>query len=287
MPSACIYKQWFHCHSLEPDFEFGHYFANVVRVSSTGPASVSSLLRMHASLYEQITSLHTRLGSGEMARVDKARGMVWPDPDYYKPMPLCRAIITVLDRRHEDGFVNIKEAIHQQTLLMILTGDISGLSAPVSFESIESECLPLESHELPLDDPSITMVRVTVGTAVKFISDLDKRERAAYPELRNHSIDMELCPPRYKDEISRAQPSRHEDVTTGKEVESYTRSLTPDDWADGYIRSIEKEGTGNDRLIKEAIDRIKTVERGEVWQSNEMDSWLGRTAEPPWMGPWD
>lgn len=97
MPSACIYKQWFHCHSLEPDFEFGHYFANVVRVSSTGPASVSSLLRMHASLYEQITSLHTRLGSGEMARVDKARGMVWPDPDYYKPMPLCRAIITVLD----------------------------------------------------------------------------------------------------------------------------------------------------------------------------------------------
>lgn len=142
----------------------------------------------YTPLFTQITSLHTRLSNGEMAKDDKARGMVWSDTENYKSMPLCRSIIMVLDRTSEGDFVNIKDEIHQQTLIiMILTGDSSRLNAPMGFESIESECLPLESLELQVDDSNIIMVRVKVGTAVKFITDFEKREQAAYPETRNRS----------------------------------------------------------------------------------------------------
>lgn len=275
VPSACIYKQWFHCHDLEPNFNFGHYFACPIRVTPTGPASVSNLLQIHASIWSQAALRHAQLSRGELARVDKARCMVWPEPKNYTPTPLCRAIITVLDRfDNEDEFANIKDQIHRQTLLLILTGDSSGLSAPISFDSIATECLPLESNELQVDNDA-RMVRVTVGTAVKFITDIEKRELAAYPETQNHSIDSRHCPRRYVDDINSATNDPGEAV------------LTADEYADMIMRRAEKVGIDGDRKSYESVRRVEAAQKGDVWPQPDRDPWLGRTADGPHMGPWD
>ncbi|KAK2768244.1 hypothetical protein FQN54_000096 [Arachnomyces sp. PD_36] len=271
VPSACIHKQWFHCYDLMPDFDFGHYFANVIRVPSKGPDSISSLLRIHASICAQVFSIHDQLKRGETPETERAYGK-WPDAQNYKPIPLFRSIIAVFDRNGDsDGFVNIKEEIHRLTLLLILTGDTTGLSAPISFESIRADSLPLEPHALKIDC-DVSMVRVTLGTAVKFITDLEKRELAAYPEIRGNSVDTSYCP--------RLCSKEFLDVTDNCITNA-------DDWADIHLRKAEEVGIDNCHKTYQAIRRIKAALGGEVWPQVEGDSWLGRTAEGTYMGAWE
>ena len=53
-------------------------------------------------------------------------------------LPLCRAIVVVLDQFEEDteeeadGSISVDKASLRQTILMVSTGDDSGLSAPIS-----------------------------------------------------------------------------------------------------------------------------------------------------------
>ena len=37
---AAAYEEWFRCQDREPDIEFGHFFANMVRVPESGPETV-------------------------------------------------------------------------------------------------------------------------------------------------------------------------------------------------------------------------------------------------------
>ncbi|KAK2759444.1 hypothetical protein FQN54_002922 [Arachnomyces sp. PD_36] len=261
VPSACIYKQWFHCHNLDPYLDFEHYFSTVIRVPPSGPTTVSSLLRMHASICEQAASVHARLRSGELAKFSESNILVSPDPDNYQLMPLCRSIIVVLDKPAEDeGFTSVKEEIHRRTILLIITDDTSGLSAPISFDSIESDCLPLESDELKVDCDA-KMARVTIGTGVKFIADLMKREQV----VDRSRVEKSLCPVDDNDKAI----------------------LSADDFADIRLRSTREKGIDGDPDTYEAVRRVKASMRGDVWPEPEADPWLGRTWDPPFMGPWD
>lgn len=50
---GCIYKQWFLYYNNEPDIEFGHFFADPVRITSSGPKTVAEIVRSHKSLCDQ------------------------------------------------------------------------------------------------------------------------------------------------------------------------------------------------------------------------------------------
>ncbi len=76
---------------------------------------------------------------------------------------------------------------------MVRTGDESHLSAPITFEQIKAQTLPLRRDDWILE--GIEVVRVSLTTAVNLIANLQQKEEAAFPSKKNgHVIDRSLCP---------------------------------------------------------------------------------------------
>lgn len=69
---------------------------------------------------------------------------------------------------------------------MVRTGVKSDPRAPVSFESLGALSLPRARSYIAAYD-EIDAVRVSLGTAVAFITDLDQREEAAFPHSQDRS----------------------------------------------------------------------------------------------------
>jgi len=65
---------------------------------------------------------------------------------------------------------------------------------PISFSDIEKHSLPLSQNDLEAKAEGIDVIRVTLPVAVRFIAELEERENAAFPELRNNAVEMDLCP---------------------------------------------------------------------------------------------
>ncbi|MCJ1268446.1 hypothetical protein MMC22_008334 [Lobaria immixta] len=113
---------------------------------------------------------------------------------------LIVAIIVVLDELapepvpEPDGSASLGRLLREQNVLLVLTGDDSNLSAPINFESIRAQSLPLARNDIPVN-PKIDAVRVSLATAVRFIADLQQREEMAFPNLRDYSvIDQSISP---------------------------------------------------------------------------------------------
>ena len=70
--------------------------------------------------------------------------------------------------------------VHEETLLLVRTGDESGLSAPIEFDCIKSKCRPLEFQGVAT--VSSDVIRVSIATAVEFVTGLLLREEAAFPD---------------------------------------------------------------------------------------------------------
>lgn len=51
---AAVYEEWLRCHNTEPNIEYGHFFANPVRITSTGPSTVRGVIDAHLSLHTSI-----------------------------------------------------------------------------------------------------------------------------------------------------------------------------------------------------------------------------------------
>lgn len=54
---ASFYKKWFRCHNNDPNLEFGHFFANPIRVTSTGPSTTVGIFEAHKLLCNNAVSL--------------------------------------------------------------------------------------------------------------------------------------------------------------------------------------------------------------------------------------
>ena len=165
---ACAYKEWFRAHDNDPNIEFGSFFANPIRITSSGPGTIAGILEAHNSLCNQAVYLLDMIRQG---KADEAHLFTWPDPRNYKLLPLYRAIIVVLDELATSNVTKphqpivLDEQVQRQTVLMILTGDETGLSAPISFESVSSQSLPLLKAEIADD---VEVIRVSLRTAVRF-----------------------------------------------------------------------------------------------------------------------
>jgi hypothetical protein len=54
---AAIYEEWLRCHNSELNIEYGHFFGNPVRVTSTGPSTLRGPIDAHLSLCTQASGL--------------------------------------------------------------------------------------------------------------------------------------------------------------------------------------------------------------------------------------
>ncbi|KAI9849466.1 MAG: hypothetical protein M1837_004086 [Sclerophora amabilis] len=247
---GCIYKKWFCYHDNEPSIEFGHFFAEPVRITSTGPTTITGILEAHRTRCYMASSLLGKIARGEAGEAYMSH---WPDPQEYKLLPLYQALIVILDELAEviemdtDGSVSLDEMSQRQSVLMVLTGEESYLSAPISFESIRGESLPLAKSDLDTEENTCA-VRVSLATAVRFIADLERREEAAFPNMRDLSlIDKHICPS--------IDDARHAGVSI----------LSADAYAEGLMQMAEEKGIDNTWETRESVRRVKAAKRGEVY----------------------
>lgn len=176
---ACIYKDWFRYHSDNPDFGYGHFFANPIQINSIGPKTIADICEAHKSLCNRVSSLSDQGGQGK-AHVHDGRS-----PQDYKLLPLCRAILMILDERcpNPSGRLSLENQVQRQNVLIVRTREKDGLSAPISFDTIRSQSMPTGRSDVDTEESENT-IRVSLRTAVKFILDLRQREEMAFPNLR-------------------------------------------------------------------------------------------------------
>ncbi|CAF9912597.1 hypothetical protein IMSHALPRED_000358 [Imshaugia aleurites] len=247
---GCIYKEWFRCHDYKPRMDFEHFFANPVRITSTGPTTIFDILETHEYLHNQTSLLLDKIRRGEL---EKSRMSACLSPQNYKLSPTCRAIIIVLDKlasREDDkffsgGYISLDEEVQKQNVLMVRTGDESGLSEPINFESVRERALPLARPDLNPHD-GIEAIRVTLATAVGFVVDLQRREELAFPESAPSSaVDRALGP------------------TPHHPKESSASTTNADEWVDKLMEIADDEGVDNVWEVRMAVSTVNAMHRGE------------------------
>jgi hypothetical protein len=118
-----------------------------------------------------------------------------------------------------------------------------GLSAPISFEGLKQQSLPLERPDTITED--IDVVRVPLATAVQFIIGLEVREDLASPNTKREvPLEVGLCPSL--------------DCTEDKQARE-----SPETWADAHMIAAEKHGYDNDLFTWEFIRRVQADLVGE------------------------
>jgi hypothetical protein len=261
LPFGSIYKEWFRYHGDEPNIEFGHFFTCPIRITSTGPETIAGILKVHKSLYEQGCSLL----NGMDGAYSKIHLSPWPKPQQHKLLPLCRAIVVLIDQLapsespEPDGFVYVDKYAQRQSVVMIRTGDESCLSAPISFESIRGHSLPLDRSDITARD-EIDAVRVSLTTAVRFIADLQRREDAAYPYARDRSlVDTSLGP--------------HTPCSIN---ETGSLATSADEWADEIMQEVEEKGIDNVGYTRVVVHEVQAAIKGEVLVKNPPYFFYGR-----------
>jgi hypothetical protein len=81
--------------------------------------------------------------------------------------------------KQTDGLRHYDDFVQNQSIILVRTGHEKGLSAPISFESLEGKALPLGRSE---DMGNINAIRVPLQAGVHFVAQLLLREEAEFPE---------------------------------------------------------------------------------------------------------
>lgn len=234
LPFGCIFNQWLKYHDGQPNIEFRCFFAHLVRVYPSGPATVQGIVDAHREFCAEAISLLERIESGEEAR--EYGGGPWKDLQNYKIMATYRAVVIMMDEYLEpqsdgdyDTLIDLEEHSKKQNVLLARTGDDSHLKSPVSFESLRVTglCLPLARTDLP--DTSDDVVKVSIATAVKFVTDLQQREHTTFPEP--------------------------------KDVLNMDRNAK--EWAEETLEEADEEGIDNHPDAWDTVRRVKATRRGE------------------------
>lgn len=261
---GCIFKEWFRYQDYKPRMDFEQFFANPIRITSTGPSTIFDILETHEYLHNQASLLLDKIKRDER---ESPRISARPSVQNFKLFPICRAIVMVFDefvsmedQDYPDGYVEIDEELQRQNVLMVRTGDESGLSEAINFESVREQALPLARPDLNAHD-GIEAIRVTLATAVRFVIDLQRREELAFPESGSISaVEPALC----------AFPHHSKMLPA--------TMTNADEWVDKLMEIADDEGVENVWEVQTAVSTIKAMHRGE---SRLIDFW------PPYVsGTW-
>jgi hypothetical protein len=238
-PFGCIYKEWIRYHNGRPPIEFQDFFAHLVRVYPTGPTTIQEVIAAHKSLCQEAVSLLGRIERGEAKRPN---GLAWRDPRAYNLNPTYHGIIIVMDQYLEPDFepdlgelIDLHEQAQKLTVLLVRTGDDSNLCAPINFEELRTNgfCLPLARSDVSATCDDV--VRVSLATAVKFVSDLHQREVDTHPPTEA-----------VRDWEQRAQR-----------------------YADETMKKADADGIDNVRPTWTAVRRVKAARKGEIFEPRE------------------
>lgn len=194
---AAVYEEWLRCHNTDPNIEYGHFFANPVRITSTDPSTVRGVIDAHLSLCTQASRLINQ-AKGQADNFIEQRPSAL---QHYSLLPLYHAIVVIIDRyrpdrdreNESDGFISLRKVAQRQTVLIARTGAEEGLSAPISLESLKPQSLPFDRSDVITQDVDVT--RVPLAVAVQFIVSLEVREERAIPKSKDElPLDISLCP---------------------------------------------------------------------------------------------
>jgi hypothetical protein len=120
--------------------------------------------------------------------------------EHYKILPLCRAIIVVVDQsvpQHEMDRItsttgerithpsSVPAFAPLQNVLLVRTGDEADLSASIDFSVLAKHALPRERPDIPFMSES-AVIRVPLPVAVEYMCDLQRREEDTIPEFYTH-----------------------------------------------------------------------------------------------------
>jgi hypothetical protein len=242
---AAIYEEWLRSHDTEPNIEYGHFFANPVRITSTGPSTIRGVIDAHRSLCTQTSSLINQA----KRRADNIIEQRPSSSQHYSLLSLYHAIIVIIDRLdrlkpESDGFISLRKLAQHQTVLIARTGAEEGLSVPISFESLKSQSLPLKRSDVIAQD--VDVVRVSLATAVQFMVSLEIKEKLAIPETKDEfPLDTSLCP--------YPPPKGFE--------ENDQVCYSPEAWADALMVAAERHGYNN---IPETWESVRRVQAGLI-----------------------
>ncbi|KAK3294393.1 uncharacterized protein B0H64DRAFT_433567 [Chaetomium fimeti] len=104
-------------------------------------------------------------GAGDWETIEDQRFLVL--------QPLFRAVAIVLHARDYDVFI---QDISQIPVLLVLTGNVEGLSAPIAFDHIADQVVVHHDHAAD----SVQVAETRLSTAVGFLMHLEQRELAAF-----------------------------------------------------------------------------------------------------------
>ena len=236
-PFACLYKAWYRYHGNDPNFDHGYFWANPIQITKSGPKTIAEILNVHKSFCNQTSSLLEQLEHEQDGAAEKSYQSPWLSPKDYGLLPLCRALLVILDALPEytNDDPSLDRDVHIQTVLLVRTGNEDGLSAPIEFDTIMSKSLPLERS-----DADHNVIRVPLSTAITFVLDLQRREEQAFPELR-------ILP-------------------SGRKYKARK-------YANDLVRQADQVGIEMDDRIKQALKRVEE-EQGKESEFGEFDFWL-------------
>ncbi|KAF5528772.1 hypothetical protein FPHYL_14350 [Fusarium phyllophilum] len=153
----CLYRRWFQPYLS--DVDHGEYTAMAMKpldqpLTSNDYAAVSHVLDIHSMINHRLDSVELET------------------PPFYTTRPLFRAFFIAIPGRNWGGCAAL-EHIASLKVLIVLTGETKGLSAPISFASIadKSEARTLNGLEA---------VETDLETAIDFVMDLEHREEDVF-----------------------------------------------------------------------------------------------------------
>ena len=160
----------------------------------------------------------------------------------------CRALITILDELPpkpvlvSDRLIPLNQNSQIFNVVLILTGDNSGLSTPVTFDSLRSRSLPLARTDFISNNEVVDAIRVPIALAVSFVAELERKEQATLHGMGSSRVDVSICPFA---------------VPNGPCIPS------ADEWVDEVISRAVDKGKENVYETRVALSRIKAAQRGE------------------------
>lgn len=258
IPFRCIYKTWFDLHDGSPDIDFGTFLAKPIRIILNGPRTVTEIIRAHRLFCDRILCYLMEDAHLEEGGEGKPGTLA-----NYDLLLSFRAVIIILDKiaphvEEDHNFtkssVFVDREARRQNVLLVLTGDDQGLSAPVSFDSIRSQSLELARDDVN-DDQSIDMVRVPLQIAIRFVANLEQREERAFQDLRHSAIG----------------------TPTGLPIDNATTKA--ERYADEMIQKVEEEGYENVFEVKYALEELQQPEQKELSREEELQNCSRGVAE--------
>ena len=73
--------------------------------------------------------------------------------------------------------------MQRENVVLVLTGDDSGLSAPLTFESLRAQSLLPARTDCTASNDEINAILVPLALAVRFVADLERSERSERTSL--------------------------------------------------------------------------------------------------------